>query len=294
MMSEQPHYCARITRKCPSAFVFLINLSGSMEERVTWNGEAVSKSVAVSELINGTIAELIHHCRREEGYRDYLDIAVIGYGGDRAWSLLPEGHSHPVFRKPDELAYAPVETIRIFKERQLPDGNRAVAATESKCWVKPHVLGKTPMFGALEQVYRLLFDWTRQHGAERCFPPIVINISDGEATDAEPRELLAMAEKIRELRTADGNVLLMNIFIGAESGKPAVLFPANESELPDTPYARLLFAMSSPMPAIYRARIGELTGNPVPESCRGMSYNASMTDLISLLNIGSLSVSFLT
>lgn len=287
-------YSARITRKTPSAFVFMLDLSGSMAEQVTFNGETLSKASAVAGLINNTLAELVNRCRREEGYRDYLDIAVIGYGGDRVWSLLPEGNSHPVFRKPDELAYAPVDVVKTFRQRTLPDGTQAMSATENKAWVKPLALGKTPMFGAFEQTYKLLYDWTRRHADEACFPPVVINISDGEATDAEDHELLSVAEKLRQLHTADGPVLLMNIYIGTENNGQAVLFPASADELPDTPYARLLFGMSSPMPAIYRDRIAETTGSPVADTCRGMSYNTSMTDLVSLLNIGSLSVSLLS
>lgn len=292
-MNKQ-HYSARITRKTPSAFVFMLDLSGSMEEKVNFNGETVTKATAVAGLINNTLSELVNHCRREEGYRDYLDIAVIGYGGDRAWSLLPEGNSHPVFRKPDELVYAPVETRTVFRERILPDGNKVMSSTEYKAWVKPYALGKTPMLSAFEQVYKLLYDWTRRHSDRQCFPPVVIHITDGEATDGEAHEVLAASEKLQQLRTDDGQVLLMNIYIGTDDGKQAVLFPASENELPDTPYARLLFGMSSPMPTIYRTRIAEITGSPVPETCRGMSYNTSMTDLISLLNIGSLSVSLLS
>ena len=291
-MNEQ--YSARITRKTPSAFVFLLDLSGSMEEKVGFNGETTAKASAVATLVNNTLSELINHCRREEGYRDYLDIAVIGYGGDSVRSLLPEGHSHPVFRKPDELAYAPVDTVRTFRERTLPDGNKVLSTAEHKAWVVPCALGKTPMAGAFEQAYKLLADWTHRHAGERCFPPVVINITDGEATDAEERELLAIAEKLRGLRTEDGHVLLMNIYIGPESGRRTVLFPASEGELPDTPYARLLFGMSSRMPEIYRRRIAEITGTAAPETCRGMSYNTSMTDLVGLLNIGSVSVSRLS
>ena len=291
---NEGQYSARITRKTPSAFVFMLDLSGSMAEKVNFNGEAVSKASAVAGLINSTLSELVNHCRREEGYRDYLDIAVIGYGGDRVWSLLPESASHPVFRKPGELAYAPVERVKTFRERILPNGRKVVSTTEHKAWVKPHALGKTPMFGAFEQVYKLLYDWTRNHADERCFPPVVINISDGEATDAEGHELLSMSEKLCGLHTADGNVLLMNICIGGDCGKQSVLFPASDMDLPDSPYARLLFGMSSPMPGIYRSRIAEISGSLSPEFCRGMSYNTSMTDLIGLLNIGSLSVSLLS
>jgi hypothetical protein len=287
-------YSARITTKTPSAFVFLLDLSGSMEEKMSFNGEMTTKSAAVSRLINGLIAELIGHCKRETGYRDYLDIAVIGYGGDQVRSLLPQGATHPVFRKPGELAHARVDTVRIFRERTLPDGSKVLTGISGREWIKPQAVGRTPMCGAFQQTYRLLYDWTRRHAAAHCFPPVVINITDGEATDAEDHELLNAAEKIRSLSTADGNVLLMNIYIGRDSGKPAVLFPDSADRLPDSPYARLLFEMSSLMPAIYHEQIAAITGRPEAEGCRGMSYNASMADLAGLLNIGSISVTLLS
>lgn len=287
-------YSARITRKTPSAFVFMLDLSGSMDEKIRFNGETATKASAVSSIINSTLMELILHCRREEGYRDYLDIAVIGYGGDQVRSLLPEGGSHPVFRKPGELAYARVDTVKTFRERILPDGQKSLSTLERKAWVKPHAQGKTPMFAAFEEVYKLIGGWTKQHAQECCFPPVVIHITDGEATDAETPQLLAAAEKLRGLKTEDGNVLLMNIYIGSESEKQAVLFPASADELPDTPYARQLFEMSSLMPEIYRERIGSVTGSRTPEGCRGISYNTSMTDLVSLLNIGSVSLTLLS
>ncbi len=290
---EKP-YSARITTKTPSAFVFLLDLSGSMEEKVSFNGETTTKATAVSRLINSLIAELIGHCKRETGYRDYLDIAVIGYGGERVRSLLPEGATHPVFRKPGELAHAKVDVVKTFRERTLPDNNKVISSMMQKEWIKPHAVGKTPMGSAFLETYRLLYDWTRRHAAAHCFPPVVINITDGEATDAEDHELLNAAEKIRDLSTGDGNVLLINVYIGQDSNRQAVLFPASSDQLPDTPYARLLFEMSSPMPAIYHEAIAGITGRPDTEGCRGMSYNASMADLVGLLNIGSISVTLLS
>jgi hypothetical protein len=165
---------------------------------------------------------------------------------------------------------------------------------ETKSWVKPHALGKTPLAAALQEVWRLLYDWTRRYATQPCFPPIVFHISDGEATDAEEAELLMTAEKLRELKTADGSVLMMNIYIGNDPERQSVLFPQSEEELPDTPYARMLYRMSSPMPEIYHPEIAAITGTRTPEKCRGMSYNASMTDLIGMLRIGSKSVTLLS
>lgn len=286
-------YSARITRKNPSAFIFMLDLSGSMEDKITFQGGTKTKAEAVSLIINNIISELINHCKRENGYRDYLDIAVIGYGGEKVRSLLPEGGTHPIFRKPGELAYAKVDTVKTFRERHLPDGKTLITKIETKEWVKPCSLGKTPMFAAFRMVYTLIEEWTRKYATERCFPPVIINITDGEATDAEDYELQGICEKIRDHSTLDGNVLLMNIYISSDSNASGILFPSSEEQLPDRRYARLLFNMSSPMPAIYHEEIAEITGNTDVQGCRGMSYNCSMTDLVGMLNIGSISVTLL-
>ena len=76
-----------------------------------------------------------------------------------------------------------------------------------------------------------------------CFPPIVVNITDGESTDGSPE---AAAAIVRGLTSNDGNVLLFNAHISSRSEQP-IEFPSSEAELPDA-YAQLLFRMSSTLP----------------------------------------------
>ena len=71
-----------------------------------------------------------------------------------------------------------------------------------------------------------------------------------------------------------------------------VVFASSEEELPDQRYARLLYRVSSEMPPLYNESIAALRGCQ-PEKFRGMSYNASMTDLIGMMNIGSVSVTLM-
>lgn len=65
-----------------------------------------------------------------------------------------------------------------------------------------------------------------------------------------------------------------------------MLFPASAGELPEDRYARLLFDISSPMPALYRDEIALVTGHAA-DGVRGMAYNANMTDLVRMMNIGT-------
>ena len=68
-----------------------------------------------------------------------------------------------------------------------------------------------------------------------------------------------------------------------------VLFPASADELPEDRYARLLFDISSPMPALYRDEIALMTGRRIADTggVRGMAYHANMTDLVRMMNIGT-------
>ena len=43
-----------------------------------------------------------------------------------------------------------------------------------------------------------------------CYPPLVINITDGHPTDGDPREA---AKELRELASRDGKVLMFNAHI---------------------------------------------------------------------------------
>ena len=82
------------------------------------------------------------------------------------------------------------------------------------------------------------------------------------------------------------------INISSDAERSPVLFPESKKELPDQRYARLLYDMSSEMPAIYNESIVQLRGRD-GERFRGISYNAAMTDLVSMMNIGSVSANLL-
>src|SRR6476620_11181614 len=72
-------YIAEISRTNPSAFLFLIDQSGSMEDG--WAGEAgKQKADGLATIINRLLQNLILKCAKSEGVRDYYHIGVIGYG----------------------------------------------------------------------------------------------------------------------------------------------------------------------------------------------------------------------
>lgn len=281
-------YSARISSSNPTAFVILIDQSGSMQELTLFNNELMSKSQAVANSVNIMLSEFLNRSRREDGHRNYFDIAVLGYHGDQVNSLL--GASRKVFKTPQELAkfYHSVSTTQ--KERILPNGESTIATTKQRVWISPFASDKTPMHKALHDCYDMLNVWCSSHA--RSYPPTVFNITDGEATDCDDVQLLSMADKLTSLSTNNGNVLLVNIHITSSQDERPILFPATTAELPNQRYAHLLYQMSSIMPSLYNESIISMYGKR-GDSFRGISFNASMTDLIGMMNIGSVSVNLL-
>ncbi len=280
-------YSARITRLNPTAFIFLIDQSGSMEEKMTFGQSTMTKAEAVAMVTNMLIRELINRCRREDGVLDYFDIAVIGYSAEEATMLLSDADS---FIKPSELAMRPCRTKTFMRERKLPDGRIVVTNDRLKYWIEPKAGGSTPMRSALEKALLLADRWCRREENRASYPPTIFNITDGEASDGDHEILTGIANQIKSLRTEAGNALLININLSCGDDGRTVIFPRSVDELPQTRHTRMLYDMSSIMPDEYTESILRIRGGDTRGPLRGMSHNTSITDLVSMLNVGSRSI----
>ena len=281
-------YTRSITRTHRTAFLVAIDGSGSMAERIRFRGRTATKAEAVAEVADELLFELIERARRDDGVRDYYDIALIGYGGDdEVASLLPGGEELlPVTRLAAQRPVLRTETV----EHRLPDGRIALREITTPHWVGPRAAGQTPMCEALRRCRDLAAAWCARPENAASFPPVVFNITDGEATDCDEEELRAVAAQIRALGTADGNVLLINIHLAADDEGRTLFFPAEDEPLGCNRYAQLLYDCSSTMPASFEEAIRLEKGPGALPPFRGMSFNASATQLLTMLNIGSISI----
>lgn len=282
-------YTAQITRANPSSFIFLVDQSGSMDEEIDYNGNTLTKAEAVAQIVNEQVDAMISRCQRSDGIRDYFDVSLIGYGGVNSEdaSLLWEGNLQGrEFVKISELATNFVEEIEI-EEEKIIRGQPKKTIRKIKTWLNPVANYKTPMKSALELAADLLERWIVAHSAGDCFPPIVFNITDGVATDIEnDDELLHSAERIKQLHTNDGNVLLINIHISENCSK-SILFPSKSKELQDDYYGELLYDMSSEMPKTVNKEIADLKNCDPKAIFIGMAVNADTNSLVQMLNIGT-------
>ncbi len=277
-----------ITRQHRTAFLILIDGSGSMAEKTRYRGKETTKAEAVASITNDLLFELIERARRDDGVRDYYDIAVWSYSGDdEVRSLLPdERESMSVC----EFSHLKPEIRREVFEQHLPDGEIALREIPTPVWIHAEAQGKTPMCEALRTARDFLRSWCMSEAHADSFPPVVFNITDGEATDARDEELEAVSNQIKRLGTRDGNVLLINIHLGSREDSERLFFPTEDETRYPEHYASILYACSSTMPASFDEAIREAKGIGAMPPFRGMSYNASAAQLVTMLNIGSISV----
>lgn len=276
-------YAADISRANPGCFLFLIDRSGSMGGAL--GGQSgLRKMDGAADAVNRVLDAISQRCSQGMDVRDYFDVGVISYTTDDAGntqleSALPGTSPAQPFLKISEVVDAATVEERQVKE---PDGAGGVVEVSRNfpVWLHPEALYGTPMCAALSAAAEALQTWTGEHPDS--YPPMVINVTDGNATDGDP---VPIAQEIRELGTDDGNVLLYNAHLSAMSA-PSVQYPSQESEIPPDEYALTMFRMSSVFPdsVVELAQGMEL---PVTEGSRGYVYNADMVALVQFLDIGT-------
>ncbi|MEU1347879.1 vWA domain-containing protein [Streptomyces sp. NPDC005795] len=270
-------YTAEISRSNPACLIFLVDRSTSMAELI--GGDMPQpKSEVVADSINRLLFELTVKCAKESGVRDYFQVAVIGYGGtvESAFSgKLTDRDLVPL----SQIADNPARVDQRIKK--VPDGAGGLvdSAFSLPIWLEPTAAGGTPMNMALRYAKSLVENWVSDHPGS--FPPIVLNLTDGQSTDGDPSEAGA---EISKLTTADGAALLFNLHVSGSGGHP-MTFPHSEAALPDD-YSRLLFSMSSRLPSHMRSYANSL-GNRVTDETRGFVYNADISAIVQFLDIGT-------
>jgi hypothetical protein len=139
-------YEAQISRNSPTAFLFVVDQSGSMADKMS---SGKSKSEFVADALNRTLVNLVTRCTKSEGVRDYFEAGVIGYGG----TGVANGFSGPLGSK----ALNPISAIeqnpaRVEdRKKKMDDGAGGIVETSIKfpVWFEPKASGGTPMREAL-------------------------------------------------------------------------------------------------------------------------------------------------
>jgi hypothetical protein len=270
-------YSAEISRSNPTCFLFLIDQSKSMLGPI--GGDSGKKKAdAVADSINRLLYSLVLRCVWGQAVLDRFHVGVLGYGRQVSPALgggLAERELVPI----SELARFPLRVEQRITTVDDGRGGQVEQIVKSPVWFESVAHGKTPMNKCLDRAAKILSHFLRQHRS--CHPPLVVNLTDGEATDGDPEQ---SAGRLRELASEDGPVLLFNAHISSRPDQ-AIEFPDGETNLPDQ-HARLLFRMSSCLPPTMLNSARQAGIGVTPQS-RGFVFNADLASVVRFLDIGT-------
>jgi len=269
-------YQAEISRENPTCFLFVIDQSGSMDE-ITETGR--SKADFVADVLNKTLYTLVTSCSKAEGVRNYFDVGVIAYGGSEVASgfggALAGGIVHPINAISEH-------TLRIEERRKkVDDGAGGIIELKTKfpVWFDPKSAGGTPMRAALSRTREAVAEWCEAHPGS--YPPTILHVTDGQSTDGAPEDV---ADGLRQIATKDGQVLLFNLHVTTGGGLE-IVFPTAETALDDE-YSRMLFRMSSALPA-HLAKFAGDKGYAIADGSRGFIFNGDPQCIVDFFEIGT-------
>lgn len=270
-------YAAEISRSNPTCFLFLLDQSKSMLGPIG-GGQGKTKADAVADSLNRLLYTLVLRCVWGQNVLDRFHVGVLGYGRQVVPALggaLAGRELAPI----GELARSPLRVEQRVNRVDDGRGGQVEQIVKAPVWFDPAGDGKTPMCKCLERASQIVSNFLLDHPA--CYPPLIVNLSDGEATDGDPEK---PAQGLQDLSSEDGAVLLFNAHISSRSHQ-AIEFPDDEAGLPDD-YARRLFRMSSRLPSAMQnsARQAGLT---VTAESRGFVFNADLASVVRFLDIGT-------
>jgi hypothetical protein len=202
-------YTAEISRNNPSAFLFIIDQSGSMDERMETEQ---TKAQFVADVLNKTLYQLVIRCTRADGVRNYFDIGVIAYG-DSVRSGFAGALGGKVLHPLSDIEANPLRIEERIK--RVPDGAGGLVDQPTKfpVWFDPTSSGGTPMTAAMRMAAEAVAEWCDAH--QSSYPPTIIHVTDGASTDGDPS---VVADALKQLSTNDGESLLFNLHISKGGG----------------------------------------------------------------------------
>lgn len=269
-------YTAQISRSNPTAFLFLIDESGSMQDAMP---SGKSKAQQVADVLNRTITSLITRCTKSDGTRDYFHLGVISYSGNGVLNAFKGELESKILHPISSIEVSPLRIEERMKKIDDGAGGIIEQSVKFPVWFEPHAHGGTPMRAALSKAAEELVCWCDNNPDS--YPPTILHITDGESTDGDPEEI---AKAISKVSTNDGAILLFNLHLSTKSSE-AVQFPSSEIGLPDS-YSKLLFRISSLLPS-HLIQYAQEKSIKVGMEARGFMFNADAVDIVDFFDIGT-------
>jgi len=259
----------------PGMIMILLDQSRAMEG---------FKATFAARAVNRSIFELTRECYNGDKITNRCFVVVIGYGA-KIKPILGGTISKV------EEALLGSETI------EEDDGAGGVLKMEIPIWVRPEADGGTPMAEAMNQAFPTIEKWSKL--CPDSFPPIVINITGGVQDDyiENSDEISAKAvvnissskkafENLLKVSTTDGQLLFVNDYISLSGLESSEIQFSNNRDLISDPRAKVLFDISSVLPATL-FESGKRFGLSPRVGARCLVFNSRLETLIKLLPFGS-------
>ena len=258
----------QIGTKHPGLILILVDQSASMTE--SYGGQTKSDFAAMA--VNRVIDEIGMACQQGSKIKDRCFIGVVGYGA--SVDVLIGGMI-------SQISNSPKRTQKIKKKESDGAGGLVDVEIDMPIWLDSTADNGTPMAEAFEVAHDVVQTWIQNNPNN--FPPVVINITDGQPNDQNKTR--AAAQRLMNLNTTDGNVLILNAHISTANVAEDKL-PNSNQGLHDQ-YAKFLFDLSSVLPPTLIAAAQKVGFSP-QQNAHGFVFNAGPETMIKLLNFGSL------
>jgi hypothetical protein len=229
-------------------------------------------------MLNRLLRGLVLRSAKSEGVRDYFHVGVIGYG-DNVGPILGGALAGRNLVPISEIASHPLRVEERIKKVEDGAGGLVDQRVKFPVWFEPVASGGTPMCEALLLAAQIVAGFIAL--APGCYPPLVFNLTDGEATDGDPEPCAA---ELKNLASDDGNVMLYNLHLSSNPAAP-ISFADSDKGLPDQ-FAQTLFRMSSVLPVQTR-ELAHRDGFRVTSNSRGFLFQAGGEEVIRFLDIGT-------
>ena len=281
-------YSKKITRNQPALITVLLDVSNSMNSE--WGSSGKSLAAGAMYAVNRTIRDLLFNaCIPEGEVLNYINLAVYGYGTGEdgngvSWRLGKLSEPSTGYALAEDWAGSQhrMETIDLGR---LADNAQIARSQKLPIWVEEEATGWTPMCAGFNKAASVV----KTHIANfpSSFPPIVINITDGQPTDhnGDYSNLQKAALHIKQQETEDGNALLFNVHLDQDGEQFTIMFP--DSPPQHSEYARELAKCSSILPAEMTKQGRKELKIDIPESAYGYCLNADFQSLVAFLKIGT-------
>ncbi|MBY0549937.1 MAG: hypothetical protein K2W95_21870 [Candidatus Obscuribacterales bacterium] len=262
-------YQAVIYETQPGCLILVVDQSAAMKSPLN-PGNSACKSDIVAVVINRFIHRLIKRCKSESGkIRASWYVGVVGYGDTVGPAFIGKHQGKELVNVAD---------LSTTVDYVVPDRPKSTIVG-IPVWVRPKAAGQARMCAGLGSALKLARDFVADNPTSH--PPIIVNISGGAVSDGDPRPL---ANAIKEIQSADGNVLLFNVCLPGRPDDEMINFPDDPGQLPDHLAAKAMWDMSSPLlvKMIHLAREYQIDISP---RARGFAWNSDVTAIAGLLEM---------